>query len=537
MYNLSTKDLTRPVIKYFKSIPTLRVTPSITPGYLAPRLPTTAPETPQPFTQILSDVNEHIIPGLTHWQHPRFFAFFPASVSFPSILGELFSAAFTAPAFNWLCSPACTELETVVLDWVARLFGLPELFLSTSGRGGGVIQGSASEAVVVAMVAARERAVRSALTERGISATEQPGESAEEARAREDASAEIRARLVALGSEQAHSATHKAANILGMRYRTVRAGAASGFRMTAASVEARIAELRAQGLEPFYITASFGTTATCAVDEIGAIVQTVRRVAPGLWVHVDAAYAGGAWILPEVREKFGTHDALAGVDSIDVNMHKWLLVNFDASVMYVRDRRDLVTALSVSPSYLINPTQLAGLVTDYRDWQIPLGRRFRALKIWFVLRSYGAEKMREVVRGHISLGELFAGLCRSEKGRQAGIEVVTGPAFALTVIRVLEKAPDMGAAQVVTNGNRPDEINSFGQDPPPPTTASNELTKRVYELVNARGEFFLTSGVVDGVYAIRVVSANEAAHEKYVRRCFDVIVEAIEDVRAGKDKP
>lgn len=304
---------------------------AVTPGYLAPQLPRSAPEAPERWRQdIQPDIESKIMPGLTHWQSPRFMAFFPATVTFPSILGELYSAAFTAPAFNWLCSPACTELETVVLDWVARMLDLPPVFHSDSPTGGGgVIQGSASEAIVVAMVAARERAVRAALERDGL-APARADDPPERVEAREDRAASVRGRLVALGSEQAHSSTHKAANVLGLRYRSVAAGAGAGYAMTGQALRGEIERCRARGLVPFYVTATLGTTATCAVDDFEGIMRVRREQgADGLWVHVDAAYAGAALVCEEMREGAGAR-WLGEFDSFDVNMHKWLLVNFDA---------------------------------------------------------------------------------------------------------------------------------------------------------------------------------------------------------------
>lgn len=464
-------------------------------------------------------------------------AFFPANVSFPSILGEMYSAAFNAPAFNWLCSPACTELETIVLDWVAKMLGLDDVFLSTGGRqdsrgtGGGVIQGSASETVVVVMVAARERVVRNTLAKEDLWPP-RPDEDEATILRREDRAIEIRSRLVALGSDLAHSGTQKAANILGLRYRGVPASPETDFAMTAKAVRARMREVEAAGLTPFYITATLGTTTTCAVDDFAGLAE-IKREHPDFWVHVDGAYAGGALVCPELREQAQAQH-IGRLDSFNMNMHKWLLVNFDASVLFVRDRSHLTSALSISPSYLQNPADISGLVTDYRDWQIPLGRRFRALKIWFVLRSYGVAGLRGMVREHLRCGEVFAGLCRGEGGRRAGIEVVSGSRFALTVIRVSERRRE-GVDEDRTNKggaeNPPDEMNGFGVKVPPATEASNELTKRVYETINGRGELFLTSGVVAGVYVIRVVSASERAEEKYLERAFHIIVDTIEEVR------
>lgn len=297
------------------------------PGYLKPLLPSAPPQDPEPFTAIASDVSTKIEPGLTHWQSPKFMAFFPAHTTYPSILGEMFSAAYSAPAFNWLCSPACTELETVVMDWVAQMLDLPECFLSTgSTHGGGVIQGSASEAVLVAMIAAREQILRAQLEKEDLN--EKPGETEDDQIKREDRAAEIKSKLVALGSEMSHSSTQKGANMLGLRYRSARAGKETDFRMTGANLRAKIQECRDRGLEPFFVTATIGTTGTCAVDELDEVAK-IREENPYLWVHIDAAYAGTALICPEYRE-LAQAASLKYFDSFNFNMHKWLLTNFDA---------------------------------------------------------------------------------------------------------------------------------------------------------------------------------------------------------------
>ena len=239
-------------------------------------------------------------------------AFFPASSTYPGVLGELYSAAFTAAAFNWICSPAITELETIVLDWLAGILNLPSCYLS-SGEGGGVIQGSASEAVVTVMVAARDRYLRESTSQ--LEGTE-----------KEKAIADKRARLVALGSEQAHSGTHKAALITGTQFRAVPASIEDEFSMTGASLRRTLEQCLKDGLEPFYLTLTMGTTATCAVDDFRGIAEVLKDY-PHLWTHVDAAYAGAALVCEEYQhytEHFGSFD------SFDINMHKWLLTNFDA---------------------------------------------------------------------------------------------------------------------------------------------------------------------------------------------------------------
>ena len=420
-------------------------------------------------------------------------AFFPASSSFPGMLGELYSAAFTVPAFNWICSPAVTELETIVLDWLAKLFNLPECYLSTT-HGGGVIQGSASEAIVTVMVAARDKYLRE--TTSHLSGLEL-----------ENAIAHKRSTMVALGSEAAHSSTQKAAQIAGVRYRSVPVSRENDFAMTGAQLEEVLRQCKAQGLEPFYLTTTLGSTSTCAVDDFGSIASVLATHAPPnvpgeIWVHVDAAYAGVALICPEFQHLTASFEHF---HSFNTNMHKWLLTNFDASCLYVRKRKDLIDALSILPSYLRNEFSEGGLVTDYRDWQIPLGRRFRSLKIWFVLRTYGINGLQAHIRKHVQLGEIFAGLLKT---RRDLFEMVTGPSFALTVFNIVSKM-----------------ASKEEQD---------KLTKDVYEMVNKRGEIYLTSSVVGGVYVIRVVSANPLAEERNVRRAFEILVEVAEEVRDEK---
>ncbi|PYH78749.1 aromatic-L-amino-acid decarboxylase [Aspergillus uvarum CBS 121591] len=491
------------IINYFEGLPSQRVLPTVEPGYLRPLIPENPPEQPEEWSQIQADIEEKIKPGLTHWQSPNFMAFFPAGVTYPSILGEMYSAAFTAPAFNWLCSPACTELETIVMDWLAKALALPECFLSTSeNRGGGVIQVTASDTVATMMIAARERRVTEQVVAEGLKP---------DTVEYEDRMMELRPRLVALASNQAHSSTAKGSLLAGTRFRSVTARLEDNLEMTAAGLREMLEQCDKDGLTPYFITLGFGTTNTCAVDRF-AEIKAVLREKPHwqrIWVHIDAAYAGAALVADEWQ--YIAKDFAEGVDSFNLNMHKWLLVNFDASCLFVRNRYDLTNALDITPAYLRNEYSDSGKVTDYRNWSMSLGRRFRALKIWFVMRSYGLAGMKDYIRKTIGLGEVFADLIRS---RPDMFELITTPAFALTVFRI--KSP----RAAVTEGAsvlQPDE-------------ASNALTKEVYELINSRGEIFITSTVIAGVYVIRVVSANPAAEEKYIRRAFEILVQTTEEV-------
>jgi aromatic-L-amino-acid decarboxylase len=429
------------------------------------------------------------------------------------MLGDMYSGAFNAAAFNWICSPAVTELETVMMDWLAQLLSLPKEFLS-EGEGGGIIQGTASEVVVTALVAARERIVRRKL-----------GDMAE-GEERMDAAADIRGKLVALGSEHAHSSTQKAAIIAGTRYRSVPAPKESNYSVTPDSLKKTIEACRAKGLEPFYFTATLGSTGTCAIDDLSGIASLSASY-PDLWIHVDAAYAGSALLCPEYQHLC---PPLAAFDSFNVNLHKWLLVNFDCSAFFIKRRRDLMDTYSITPSYLRNPHSESGSVTDYRDWQIPLGRRFRSLKVWFVLRSYGVKGLREFIRGHVGLGEYFCGLL---KGRPEVFEVVTEPAFGLVTFQVLPSTKATGSTakelglrrEAYTADFTPDAEAMYREE-------CNVRTKEVYEAINAKGEFFLTSTVVGGWYVIRVVSATLLSEQKYMKQLFEALLET---AREGGD--
>ncbi|KAA8899004.1 pyridoxal phosphate-dependent transferase [Sphaerosporella brunnea] len=478
------------VIDYYENISDHRVVSNVAPGYLRQLLPTEIPENGEPWDDIQKDITEKIIPGITHWQSPNFLAFFPANSTYPGILGELYSAAFTSANFNWLCSPAATELETIVLDWLCQLISLPPAYLSSSpSGGGGVIQGSASEAIVTVVVAARDRALRAlsagitdeAEKERFVDAT--------------------RGKLVALCSDQSHSSTQKGCLIAGTKYRAVKVQrdlSNQNFGLKASTLRLALEAATAEGLVPFYTTVTLGTTSTCAVDDFAEIAQVAKDY-PNLWIHVDAAYAGAALVCPEYKHLIAGVEAF---DSFNVNMHKWLLTNFDCSCLFVKERKHLLNALSITPSYLRNEFSEKGLVTDYRDWQIPLGRRFRALKAWFVMRTYGAEGLRKHIRNCVAVG---TGFYERVKARPDLFTIFTPPAFGLTVFTV----------NVERQGLK----------------GRNEVTKEVYESVNADGEVFITSTVVDGNYAIRIVSGNPRIEDKHLARAFDIIVAKTEEVK------
>jgi len=413
-----------------------------------------------------------------------------------------------------------TELETVVLDWLAQALGLPACFLSTGPTaGGGVIQGSASEAALTAMVAARDKYLRETLPATGT------------AFQHEEVTMVKKARMVALATTLTHSSVRKASLILGVRFRTVKVRAEDGYALTKAGLAAALAECRSQGLEPFFLAATLGTTDVCSVDDFAGISAALEEHwaplgGPGeVWVHVDAAYAGAALVCPEVQQ--ATRIALVSrFHSFDMNMHKWLLVNFDASCFYVRNREWLVQALSVNQAVYGNKASDDGLVTDYREWQIPLGRRFRSLKIWFVLRSYGIKGLQKYIRRTIQLGEEFAAELRS---RPDLFEIMTGPSFALTVFRLAAKAVEVlrEEGDALTEQSVVEEQKELEK--------RNALTKALYEKVNATGRIWLTSTELDGRFAIRWMTGVRTTEKEHIETAVKTLVEIAEEVMASQE--
>ena len=363
------------VARYLESVADRPVRSGVEPGWVRDQLPASPPEAPEPFADLLVDLDRVVLPAVTHWQHPGWFAYFPTGASGPSVLADLVSSGLGVQGMLWATSPACTELETHVLDWMAELLGLPDRFRS-EGEGGGVIQDSASSATLCALLAARWRA-----------AGDGPFD-----------------RLQAYTSTEAHSSVEKAVRIAGLhptQLRSLEVG--PDFAVDPAVLEAAMAADRAAGLVPFFVVANVGTTSSTAIDPVAGFAAACA--AQEAWLHVDAAHAGSALVCPELR---WIVEGLGGADSFCMNPHKWLFTNFDCDCFWVADRRALLGALNVLPEYLRNEASESGAVIDYRDWQVPLGRRFRSLKLWFVLRSYGAEGLRHHVREHVELAQGFA---------------------------------------------------------------------------------------------------------------------------------
>ncbi|XP_026421051.1 tyrosine decarboxylase 1-like isoform X2 [Papaver somniferum] len=382
------------IADYYKNLETFPVLSQVEPGYLGKLLPDYAPNHPESLENVLADVQSKIIPGVTHWQSPGYFAYFPSNSSIAGFLGEMLSAGFNIIGFSWVTSPAATELEVIVLDWLAKMLQLPEHLLSP-GQGGGVIQGTASEAILVALHAARDKVLKK------VGKTSLP-------------------QLVAHASDQAHASMQKACQIAGVHpenCRLVKTDSSTNHALSPDVLREEISKDIAAGLIPFFLSSTVGTTSSTAVDPLSSLGKIAKD--NELWFHIDAAYAGSACICPEYRQYL---DGVEEADSFNMNTHKWFLTNFDCSLLWVKDRSALIQSLSTKPEYLKNKASEVNMVLDFKDWQIPLGRRFRSLKLWMVLRLYGLENLQCYIRNHIKLAKHFEDLVAAD----SRFEVLSG---------------------------------------------------------------------------------------------------------------
>ncbi len=375
------------IADYQSRIESFPVLSQVKPGQIRASLPANPPVQGEDFDTLLQDVEQLILPGVTHWQSPNFFAYFPCNASGPGILGDLLSSGLGVQGMLWSTSPACTELETHVMDWLVSMLGLPEKFLSSSS-GGGVIQDTASSAVLCALLAARERATNYLSNRKGCNG-----------------------RLVAYASTQTHSSLEKAAMIAGIGVDNLRLiDVDQNLAINPDALAQQIEADRKAGLTPLLVCATVGTTSSNAMDPIVPIGEMCRK--HNLWLHVDAAMSGTAMLCPEFRH---LQRGVELADSYNFNPHKWMAVNFDCSCFWVADRKALIQTLSILPEYLRNQATESGAVIDYRDWHIQLGRRFRSLKLWFVIRHYGIEGLQHHVREHVRLAQLFVEWVRGDE--------------------------------------------------------------------------------------------------------------------------
>ena len=417
------------IAKYMQAVEAYPVMSSVKPGDVRANLPAQPPQHGEPFEQMLRDVDEIIMPGITHWQSPNFFGFFPANVSGPSILGDLLASGLGVQGMLWATSPACTELETHVLDWLVDMLDLPERFKSTTA-GGGVIQDTASSSTLCALLAARERATSFDVNEHGADR-----------------------KLIAYCSNQAHSSVEKAVKIAGLGRANLRLiEVDESFAMQPQALSDAIARDTAAGLTPCFVCATVGTTSSNGLDPVRAIGEVCKR--NNIYLHVDAAMSGTAALCPEFRY---IHDGLELADSYCFNPHKWMFTNFDCDCFYVADRAALIKTLSVQPEYLKNKASESGGgesggVFDYRDWHIPLGRRFRALKLWFVIRHYGIEGLQSHIREHVKLSQEFASWVEADDR----FELVVQPPLTLVCFRLSQGGDEL-------NQQLLDDLNSSGK--------------------------------------------------------------------------
>lgn len=448
------------IADYYSRIESFPVLSQVKPGQIRESLPSRAPANGEPFRDLLKDVDRLILPGVTHWQSPHFFAFFPGNASGPGILGDLLSSGLGVQGMLWATSPACTELETRVLDWLVPALGLPDKFLSTS-NGGGVIQDTASSATLCAVLAARERATNFDSNRQGC-----------------------RGNLVAYTSAQAHSSIEKAVKIAGLGRENLRLiEVDKRFAMRPEALAQAIEKDRASGLMPFFVCATVGTTSSNAIDPVPQIGEICHR--EKIWLHVDAAMSGTAALCPEFRY---LHNGLEFADSYCFNPHKWMFTNFDCDCFYVADRKALIQTLSVLPEYLRNKATESGAVIDYRDWQIPLGRRFRSLKLWFVLRYYGIEGLQFHIREHVRLAQQFAEWVRGHER----FEIAAPAPLNLVCFRL---------------------------------KSGDETNQRLMDSLNNSGELYLTHTRLDDKLTLRLCVGQTNTTERHVEKAWKVIQE------------
>jgi aromatic-L-amino-acid decarboxylase len=453
------------IADYYRTIESRPVLSRAEPGLIRASLPPDPPAQGEAFEAMLRDIDRLIMPGITHWQSPNFYAYFPSNSSFPAILGDLLSSGLAVQGMLWSTSPACTEVETHVLDWLVHMLDLPEKFLSTS-TGGGVIQDTASSASLCAILAARERATNYASNRRGCDG-----------------------KLVAYTSSQAHSSLEKGAKIVGLGVENLRLiEVDKNFAMRPEALARQIEADRRARLIPAFVCAAVGTTSSNGIDPVPEIGRICRE--QNIWLHVDAAMSGTAALCPEFRN---IHRGLELADSYCFNPHKWMFTNFDCDCFYVADRKALIQTLSVLPEYLRNQATESGAVIDYRDWQIPLGRRFRALKLWFVIRHYGIEGLQFHIRRHVELAQQFAGWVKQDSRFELAAPV------PLNLVCFRHKAGD-------------------------------QANQTIMERLNRSGDIYLTHTKLDGKVTLRMSIGQSRTELCHVERAWQRIQEEASNV-------
>jgi aromatic-L-amino-acid decarboxylase len=446
---------------YLENVENYPVKSGVKPGEIFNKIPSSPPEEPEPFENFMRDMDEIIMPGITHWQSPDFFAYFPANSSPPSVLAEMITATLGAQCMNWETSPAAAELEEKMMIWLREMTGLPSSFE-------GVIQDSASSATLAAIITAREKVSSFAVNSEGAGAA---------------------GRLRVYCSGQAHSSVDKAVKICGIGINNlVKIGVRDDFSLDPALLQKAIDEDREKGFIPCCVVATIGTTGTTAVDPLRAIGEICSK--NDIWLHVDAAMAGTALILPEFRWMI---DGKEYVDSLLFNPHKWMFTNFDCTAFFIKDAYALIKTFEILPEYL--KTRTRGIVNDYRDWGIPLGRRFRALKLWSVIRSYGTEGLQKKIREHIS----FAARLKDMILGEPDFEILAPVVINVVCFRY---SPEC---------RKEEELNS--------------LNEQLNHQINDSGRIYLSHTTVNGKYSLRMVTGQTNVTIGHVERAWEIIKE------------
>lgn len=449
------------IADYYTQIERFPVKANIKPGSVFSAIPDSPPSAPEDMKQIFADFENIIMPGITHWQSPAFFAYFPANTSFPSILAEMLSSALGAQCMKWETSPAATELEEAVMNWLRKMTGLPPDFE-------GVIQDSASTSTLCAILTAREKHTAFEANNKGMAAF---------------------AGMRVYCSSEAHSSIEKAVKIAGIgRENLVKIGTDKEFRMVPALLEKSIAQDIQNGFTPVCVVAALGTTGSTAVDPVEDIARICSKYK--IWLHVDAAYAGTALILPEYRY------LLKGIDQADsfvFNPHKWLYTNFDCSAYFVKDSESLINTFKLVPEYL--KSQIQEHVNDYSNWGIQLGRRFRALKLWFVIRSFGVDGLREKVRHNISLAMDL----KSRIEEHELFELLAPVEFGLVCFRFHPRGID-------------------------DNEVLNRMNEQLLLAVNATGKMYITHTKLDGMYTLRMVTSQTNIEPGHLEHAWNLLV-------------
>ncbi len=446
------------VVEYLESVERLPVVPRLNPGEIKEQIPQSPPAHGEPMEKLFEDFRQIIVPGMTHWQHPCWFAYFPANNSPPSVLAELLTAGLGAQCMIWQTSPAAAELEEVVMEWLRKMLGLPEGME-------GCIHDTASTATLCALLCARERVTGFECNEKGLAG-----------------------HLRVYASEEAHSSIEKDVKIAGFGRRNLRyIPTDKDFAMIPMELERAIKEDLEAGLKPACVVATIGTTSSTAIDPIKEIGEICTRY--NIWLHVDAAFAGTAAILPERRYIL---EGAEYMDSFVFNPHKWMLTNFDCSAYFVRDPGTLIRTFEIHPEYL--KTGVDANVKNFRDWGIQLGRRFRALKLWFVIRSYGVEGIQEFLREQIRLADMF----RQWVEGHDRFELLAPVPFSLVCFRY-------------NDGRSEDELN--------------RLNEQLLNEVNETGELFLTHTMLRDKYTLRMAIGQRTTQERHVKKAWDIILD------------